>query len=649
MVKLFTKALALLLSAVALVAGEGFAPIPSSVWAIKEGGKGAVILEDHIRFNHHTNYHVYRVRIFSEAGRKAAEIEDLPSTAGGIKGRTVYPDGRQVDFSSRKDFAVRSLETGNGETRKTHLVAPGVTTDCVVEIMWSEPANGLFGGLPRRYASGLYASWALSNAFPTELVSIEVARPFPLAWFLESGRGGAPEATDTWTSKRLTLRNLIALESPPYSLRSTLHLPTLVMFWQPEDVRGFVSEGPDKYWSEAIKSHFKGDFEDSIDKGGAFKTLAQELTANLPKSPTKAAVELLERLDSRIANLSHATFTETAALPKDFWEGFEVKNLAKAAKTGKTTGKGMRLLFYHLLKAAGLSPLIAKVPDRENLMFDWNRMNLWQFDADLIGIEEPGSGVLWFDPSLRFATPGVVPPDYTAVPALIIDSATWTGRKGPVGSSGANANVRKYTYRLELDEDSDRFELNSEFAGYPECIERYRYMALEPMEQSKLLKEKFEKAMKNLVVGSSEVKNTSNAKASVSWSLKGTLEREVSRKRLVDPFPGMPWPLWVPAKLEESRSVPIVLPYLSTQVAVATFKVPKGYIMGTHQDIRQQNGFGRVFWIPSFDAASGEGKVILRVEVVSVSAPAAQWNDFRTFLGWIEDACRRQITLTREG
>jgi hypothetical protein len=127
------------------------------------------------------------------------------------------------------------------------------------------------------------------------------------------------------------------------------------------------------------------------------------------------------------------------------------------------------------------------------------------------------------------------------------------------------------------------------------------------------------------------------------------MERESSRRRVVDPFPGMPWPLWVPSTLDETRSASIVLPYRSIQLAVATFKPPKGYSVGAQQELRKENDFGRVFWVPSFDAATGTTKVVLRVEVLAVSAPAAKWPEFRQFLTWIEEACRRQVVLTREG
>lgn len=640
--------------AVALVAshahaGEDFVPIPPSVWAIKEGPKGAVVLERRMRFNVTSIDYVYRVRVFAEAGREAAEIGDIPTNAIRVKGRTVYPDGRQVVFNSRKDFAERKIESGSGEHRQTHLVAPGVNADCVVEFYWSESANGEFGGLPSRLYNGFYGNWRLVDAFPTETLAVEVGRPFPLAWSLNPGSGGTPESSDASSYRKLTLRNVPAFDPPPYTLASVLRPTTMVMFYQPEDLRGPARVGANRYWEDVCKSYFRNWYEESIDRGGAYKQLSQELTYGLPKEPVKAAAELLARLDARIANMSHATFAEAAALPKDFWEGFRSTDLAKAAKTGKTNSRGMQLLYFHLLKDAGLTPKLAKVPDRDQTLFDWNAMNLFQFDQDLIGIDDPQGGTAWFDPTLRFATPGVVHQDYTAVPALIIDTHKWTPSRGPIGGLQAAFNSRRYTYALDLSDESDAFTAQAEFGGYPEYLERTRYMALEPKEQAKALKERFEKALKNLTVESSEVWNATDAKASVAWRVKGALERESSRMRVVDPFPGMPWPLWVPSKIEEKRTAPIVLPYLSTQVATSSFAVPKGFVMGPHEDLRRENVFGRVLWIPSYDAATKQVKVVLRVEVNTLSTGPDRWNEFKTFLAWIEDACRRQVTLSKEG
>ena len=649
MLRSISLALAFLLHALCLWGAEGFAPIAPSAWAIKTGPLGAVVLEDRIRFTSRTVEYLYRVRVFSESGRQAAEIEDLPMTAYNVRGRTVYPDGRQIEFNSRKDFTERRVENANFKQTQTHLVAPGVSTDCIVEFMWTESADGQFGGLPFRFSRGLYHLRILAHPYPTEVLSVELTNNFPLAWAVHHGAGPAPDVSEASGYKRHLFRNVPPLEIPPYTLRPTLHLPTLVVFWQPMDMGALADSPADAYWERAAGRYYNDAYEDSVRKGGAFKNLAQALTSGLPDSPAKAAAELLSRLDANIANLSHATRAESAALPKDFWTNFDAKDLADAVKKGKTNNQGMRLLFYHLLKAAGLNPMIAKVPNRQLAMFNWRELSLWQFDHDFIGIERPGAGVLWFDPSLRYAAPGVVHPDFTGVPALIMDSRTWKVSKGTVGGLGAGQNIRRYLYDLDLQEDGETFKVDAAFAGYPEYAERDRFMALEASEQSKSLKEQFEKALKNLAVESASVQNTSNAKANVIWTLKGTIEREGGRNRVVDPFPGMPWPLAVPSKLDATRNAAIVLPYLATHVAVSTFKLPRGFAMRPHEALDRRNGFGRVQWIPSSDPATGVAKVVLKIEVECLSAPATEWDTFKTFLGWVEDACRRQVTLSREG
>ncbi len=631
-----------------LLAGDDFPPIPPEVWAIKEGKTGAVILESKIKFNGYSIEYLHRVRIYAEAGRSAAEIEDLPTSASSLKGRTIYPDGRQIKFNDKKDFAERFIQVGRGKEQKRHLVAPGITSDCVMELRWTEPANGIMAGLPNRYQRGLYHQWVLSSAHPIQSMVVEIPKTFPLAFSLRPGLGISPVVTEGATFKRFTLNNIPDLDLPPYAIQPTFNPPALVVFYQPEDLAGVSRKGVEAFWEAASTTFYKDEYEEGIDKGSAFKTLAMELTGGLEGTPSKKASELMVRLDRRIQNLSLATFAEKAALPKDFLSSLKAKDLNKAAKAGKTNAEGMRLLFFHLLKAAGIAPKVAMVVDREYNFFDWNSLNPWQFNHQVIGVGEADGTIAWFDPTCRFAAPGVVHPDYTGVPALVIDSANWKPAKGTLPPLNAELNVRKYTYSLDLEDEQDAFTLKSEFGGFPEFIERVRFMALEPAGQSKELKDALTKAIKNLTIDQAEVHNTADGSKGVEWEVKGKLERESGRKRTVDPFPAMPWPLEVPTTLETVRKGPIVMPYLSTQIAVSTFKVPKGWTMAEQQPVKAQNGFGRVFWLPSYNPTTREAKVVLRVDVAVMSSGAMEWGAFKKYLGWIEEACRRQVALEKE-
>jgi hypothetical protein len=173
-------------------------------------------------------------------------------------------------------------------------------------------------------------------------------------------------------------------------------------------------------------------------------------------------------------------------------------------------------------------------------------------------------------------------------------------------------------------------------------------MALELQEQGKTLRKRFENAMKSMVVSEATVSNATDPKKNVTWRVKGFLERDAGRSREVFPFPGMPWPLVVPSEMDQERKTPIVLPYRCTQVALSRFTVPVGFTLRLPSDQRDENEFGTVTWLPSFDAQTREVTVTLRVEVKAISKGPDRWANFRVFLGWIETACRRQIVLVKE-
>lgn len=635
---------ALLAVAFPLVAG-GWPAIPASVWAIKEGAKGAVVLEERMAFKPKTIEYTYRVRIFAEAGRGAAEINDLPSNLVEVKGRTVYPDGKMVEFNSRKDFAVRKVEVGGDEDKRTHLVVPGVTTDCVVEIQWSEWANGQMGGLPARLSGGLYGHWFIGNAYPTTLWEVEVPKNFPLAFTINQGGVATPTLTEKGINRIYTFKDMPAFEELPYSLYTTERRPSLVIFYQPEDLVMETHSGPQAFWNLAARDVYKEwMWEGHVNKGSTFKKFLLDIQTDLPATPHAQAVELLNRLQARIGNLNFPTVAEKANLPKD---EIESRDLDKTIKSGRSDSDGVRLLYYHLLKGLGHNPKVGMVCDREISFFAPGFMNPWQFQQRLIGVEEAGKGILWLDPTMRFATPGLIDPDYAGVPALVVDTKSWTATKGDIPGMLAESNRRNLAYTLKLTDEGEEFEAKGAFTGYPEYRERRRFLGSTDVEQQKTLKDRFEKDHKGLVVSKTTVQNVETAGKAVSWEVVGTVEREPGRRREVYPFPGMIWPLHVPDQLADLRTKPIVLPYLSITKATSTFEIPKGHRLSMPEPLQRENQFGKVDWSVAYDASTRKATVTLNVEVLSVMGAPAQWGQFKNYLGWISDACRRSLVIEK--
>lgn len=642
----------LLLGFMGLDVGAGFVPpqpefpaIPAAVWAERNGEHGLVMLEQRLRFSRESIETYYRIRITSEVGREALGFEDLPTKTTYLRGRTVHPDGSEVAFQAYKDFAVRKMARGSDTLERVHLVPPGLTADCVVEVQWAEAANGPMDCLPARFEKGTFHRWVFSGAFPIRKVHIEIPLAYPMTWNLYPGLQGKVETRESATHHVIEVSEIPAFVLPPFAVRGTYPVPTLVIHGLPPVAAMAALKGPSFFWRYFLEGWVKPQYEAGVRKGKGFATLQRELLAELSGPPASRASELLRRLDARVINLGMATLAERERLPKRFWEDFDAKDFEKVAESGITSGPGMRVLYFHLLREAGIQPKVLLVKDRNQRLFDWNRMEYVQFDHELIGVESKPGTLVCFDPTLRHAEPEVLLPNFTGVPALIADGGTWVPLRGSVPGMNGDRNTQDFTWVLNLGADGDEFTLEGSFGGYPGFAERRRFMALDVETQRKVLQEGLERAGPDLKVHHPEIRNVQESDHPLTWRVEGRIDRESDRIRKVWPFPGLQPPLELPARVEEERRLPIVLPYPTTFQARSTFALPSGWDLERQGQLVKENGFGRVVWNLTRDPETAKVTVRMRVEITTGFAAPSRWKEFREFLGWVQDACTRQVRL----
>ncbi|MDP2816260.1 MAG: hypothetical protein Q8O19_06230, partial [Rectinemataceae bacterium] len=326
------------------------------------------------------------------------------------------------------------------------------------------------------------------------------------------------------------------------------------------------------------------------------------------------------------------------------------KSLGEICETKTARGDGMLRLYYHLLLDLDIAPKIALVADREERLFNPKLMNPWQLTNVMLAVEELGASPILLNPSARFAPASIIHPDFQGVQGLLLDpKADWASEAFQVPIQPATLNTKGFEYSLVLGEEEDRFQLTAHFKGFPEFAERWRYMINEPAEQNRLLKEHFEKTLKGASIEKTEVLNAVNPKETVSWRVEGTLEPKGGRQRTIEPFPGMPWPLWVPDSFPKERSLPIVMPYLQTQTSRSVIKVPKGFQVRPVRPYQEQNRFGHVSWSMKQSPSGDENlaEVTLEVGLNTMFAGPDGYEDLKVFLGWISDACRRTLIMEK--
>ena len=632
------------------LSGEDFPPIPPEAWQVKTEatqGTGAIVLEKRVLVSTRFVDTQLRIRIANEAGKKAVEFGKFGKDVYDIIGRTVHPGGAITPFTKKdlKDKTV--MKVGSSSVERTVLIPPGVTADCIVDIKWRESKPYYE---PAYYGFGSMDIFTLSDASPVKMALVEIPKAMPWAWSMVPGKAGNVAKEERSSAMRFVLSDLPPMEDIPYSIAGNRKPAMLLLWCNPQSLYNAMKEGPDAYWNAVGNLILKRDIDEGFTLGRPYQSLAAELKKDRPKGDQDFAIELAKRIDARIRNVSALTYEEKAKLTKEDSEReIESKNLKATAERGYTNNWGMVCLFFRILKEEGIKPKIALVADRDRWIFNKNLLTYQQFHDVLVGVEEAGKGVVWIDPAWRFANPGMIGQDYQGTPGLSFDSTTWKATTFLVPAQEAAFNQRRSEYTLVIDEEEDRFSSTIQFSGLQEIQQRRRYMALEPKEQNRLLKERLEKDSPRVALAKAEVFNATDPRKDVSFKLEGRIERDSGRRREVDPFPMDPWALWVPDRLEPTREELIVLPHALVQSAVTQFQVPKGYTLGKVEPYDQRNQFGSVTWNLTREPKDGGEActVTLKVEVQRTIMPANEYASFKTFLGWIREASGRTLILER--
>lgn len=645
----FKAVLALSLSACALALSAGWDPIPEEVWAMKEdpahGIKGAVVLEERLTFHGTGIGHLLRYRILSERGKAVAEMPGFLPEASGIEGRTVQRDGSIVTFDKKKDFSEKTVRLGQTEREVKVVLPPGLTADCVVELRWTDLAQGSRDHqIPD--SLGNFAEWRFGGPFPIRKLVVEFTPFFHWSANVSAGSGTFPQVTQNARSSVYTFTDVPAREANPFSLDAVSGKPAVRVFFQPDRLLGYARGKSGDYWKAAAELFIKPNYTSRLKKGEAYKAVSRELLAGLPADPAQAADLLCRRLDRRIINQTWATLEERGSLKKG--EKFDNFDLEEACVRGRALARGMAILYFSLATEAGLHPRLGMVRDRHYSLFRYGDPDLWQTNELIVGIPVKDHKTFWVEPSLRFATPGLISPSYQGADALVMDTGQeeWLPQAENIPGQGADFNTSRYQFKLDCADGLEKVSLKTAFTGYREFVERRRFLAQAKPEAERSLKERMEQAIKDASITRASVFEVWNPDQPAHWEVEGSLELASTATLSLDPFPGMPAPLPLPTTWPESRTVPIVMDYLRVQEGECELHLPPGYALQKVAPFRRENRFGSVlFTADPVDAATV--KVRFKVELRDLFEPASAEPQLRQFLAWVEDAYHRRLLLEK--
>jgi hypothetical protein len=655
-------ALLLLLPALALpLTAARFPAIPKEVWAMSADpalqAQGAVVLERKLDFQPMYFEETIRIRIVSQAGVAAAEFPDLPAELLFIDGQVTFPDGRVQAIGKREDFLVRDVvSTVDGTARQGVLIAPGVTSDCVLDLRVREwTARGRAnqartalndaGNLPAR--CGDFHYWTLASAYPSRTVVLQEGKE--VFWrMLILGAGPDVERTTSAAGTQWTFRDLPALPPAPYASNFGRPSPKVV-FFKPIDGLSYL-EGKataTAFWNKTADFIYKDWFLKYVSKGSDYRAFSEEMRKDLPAGPRAQARVIAERIQRRTVNLDRLLFDEKpGTLARHFVEEDGVSKLNYTARTGFTDDQGIVKLVFHVLTDAGLHPTLALVASRYWWNINPEIRTPYQFSHELLGVAEPGQDTLWLDPVDRMVPPGEVPYPYQGTRAVVMDPAKWETTLQEIKLSTPKANTRTYTYRIEATDEAAAVQVELKATGAPAHAIRDELAQLSPTQREAWFRTRMQQ--RGLALAKVEALDVLDPTRPLGFTAEGTQPVEAGRLLKLVPFPGMDADLYLPASLPEDRADPIMMPFRRTQKAVSTLQVPKGYLLREPLEDSHANRWGEVALHATQNAATGLVTVEATVVLDACASEADGYGDLKDFLQWVRAATSLELTLERE-
>ncbi len=349
-------------------ASDDWLPINPADLALKDNpaspGSNAMILyrEESVDDSRHTQSEYFRIKIFTDAGKKSADVE-IPYSRGmesvtAVRARTILPSGSIVDFSG-KVYDKVVVKAGGLKIYEKTFSLPDVQPGCIIEYKYQEPFDpgSYFAVMRWDVQQDLYLRQGKFTFVPLDDPQQTNYQYF--AWrTLFLPQAARPER-QTNGSFILSVHDIPALADEPYSVPRDM-LRSRVEFYYTQQSK----ESPDQFWKRTGKDWGKK-LDSFVNKKGALETdLAETVHPN--DSPETKLREIYLRVQ-KIRNLSFET-SKTAEENKR--EKLTVNaNVQDVLKHGYGTWQDINALYVGLARAAGFDATLIYVAPRDRTLF----------------------------------------------------------------------------------------------------------------------------------------------------------------------------------------------------------------------------------------------------------------------------------------
>lgn len=452
----YLVAAALLVAGAALPArsGENWPPILPEELALKDDplnpGAHAMILyrEMHTDDVKRFQTHYYRIKIFTEEGKKYADIE-IPYLAKqakveDIQARTVRPNGTAVGFNGQV-FDKVVVKARKLEFRAKIFTLPEVQRGSIIEysykVRWGKKAPDVLRHPKKYIVEGAYsistAPWIVQHELSTRRARFSI-RPIPnglIRWaWMGLPKDVAPRRQPDGTIQ-LEVEDIPAFQEEVYmppenALKSRVDFFYVLGFW--------VS----RFWRQQAEQRAEG-VEKFIGKSKRVQRAAAALI-----SSNDSPEEKLRKLYARV--LPRGLMREKTKKERKRKKMLKNKNVEDVLQHRYGSHDDFNRLFVALAQAAGFEASIVLVSGRKDHFFRENVLDASQLDAQVVAVWL-GEEELYLDPGTPYTPFGLLLWDRTGVKGFRVEKEGGTPVTTPEPRSSEAVRERRATLKLGED------------------------------------------------------------------------------------------------------------------------------------------------------------------------------------------------------
>jgi len=334
--------------------------------------------------------HFYRIKIFTDAGKKYADIE-LPTTKShevrDIKGRTIHPDGKVIEFDG-KVLDKLLVKTGDVKVQAKAFSLPDVIPGSIIEYSYKIQ-------LPAAFLAP--ADWPVQDAIYTKRAHF-VYTPYAagttasLLWramHLDNLKPPHKESDGSWA---LDVADVPGLPEEDYMLPLNEVRGRIEFYYTNERHSADAKE----YWDRIAKM-YADENEKFIGKRNSIRDVAQQLTASTDSPDAK-----LRKLYARAQAVHNFDFDpEKTVQEQEREKAKKDANVEDVLKRGSATSLNVNQFFVALAQAAGFDASITLVRGRNESFFHPELQDRFELDESLVWVHA-GDKDYYLDPGNPF-------------------------------------------------------------------------------------------------------------------------------------------------------------------------------------------------------------------------------------------------------